>query len=81
MNKVKNGTVYELRDGLGRLVLSYEKCPEVCERAYYYHDEWYSELMGDERGQWNCPYHYGVTYAAAVLDGKVNCKHFKRKER
>ena len=57
-----------------------EKCPDACERAYYYHDEWYSELMGEERGQWNCPYHYGVTYAAATIDGKINCKHFKRKE-
>ena len=56
-----------------------EKCPDVCERAYYCHDEWYSELMGDERGQWNCPYHYGITYAAAIIDGKINCKHFKRK--
>lgn len=52
-----------------------EKCPDVCARAY-----WYADPVFEGKGQWNCPYHYGVTYAAAVIDGRVNCEHFKRKE-
>lgn len=52
-----------------------EKCPDVCERACHYVDS-----VFDGNGQYNCPYHYGVTYAAAIIDGRVNCEHFKRKK-
>ena len=54
--------------------MSYEKCPDVCKRAYWQADE----VFGG--GQWNCPHHYGVDYAAAAYDGEVRCKHFERKE-
>ncbi len=39
-----------------------------------------SDLHGEERGQHNCPYHFGVDHQAAIIDGKVLCKHLKRKE-
>jgi len=61
--------------------LRIENCPDVCERAYWQRDDYFSELSGRERGQYNCPHHYGVTYAAAIIDGKINCEHFKRKKK
>lgn len=60
------------RDVLERPVI--ENCPDVCERAY-----WYADPVFEGKGQHNCPHRYGVTYAAAIIDGRVNCKLFKRK--
>ena len=50
-------------------------CPEACARAWWQADSSFPHL-----GQHNCPHRFGVTYAAAVIDGRVNCEHFKPKE-
>ena len=60
--------------------LEIESCPDVCARAKWHRDPVMSEIHGEERGQFNCPYHFGVTYQAAIIDGKAMCKHLKRKE-
>lgn len=39
-----------------------------------------TEREFEESGNYNCPYRFGVDYAAAIIDGKVNCKHFKQKD-
>jgi hypothetical protein len=36
--------------------------------------------MFPDLGQYNCPYHFGVDYFAAIQDGVVHCKHLKPKE-
>jgi hypothetical protein len=53
---------------------SIEWCPGACSLATWHDDGVFPGL-----GQHNCPYRYGVTHAAAVMDGKVMCKHFKPK--
>ena len=50
-------------------------CPDACERAWWYPDPAFPPF-----GQYNCPYRYGVDHCAAIIDGKVRCKHFKRKK-
>lgn len=62
-----------------RSQLVIENCVDVCERPVWYRDALMSELHGEERGQHNCPYHFGVDHQAAIIDGKVMCKHLKRK--
>ncbi len=54
-----------------------EWCRDVCARAYWQPDEVFPNV--GEGGQYNCPYHFGVTSAAAIVDGRINCKHFKAK--
>lgn len=51
-----------------------ESCPDVCELAVWHDDPVFGW------GQHNCPHHYGVTYAAAIVDGQPTCKYLKRKE-
>lgn len=58
--------------------MKHELCPDVCERPWWQQDPAFPNL-GDG-GQWNCPFHWGVTYASATIDGKPVCKHFKRKK-
>lgn len=54
---------------------SHKNCPEVCARAWWTEDKAFAHVgLG---GQWNCPHHYGVTYASAVIDGRCNCEHLK----
>lgn len=60
--------------------LEIKYCPAVCARAEWTTDPLSIEIYGEERGQHNCPYHFGVDYFAAILNGEVNCKHLKRKE-
>lgn len=55
--------------------LHLENCPAVCARA-----KWYQDPMFPDFGQYNCPYHFGVDYFAAIQDGVVHCKHLKPKE-
>ena len=57
------------------MTLDIRKCPDVCARA-----KWYADPVFEGRGNYNCPYRFGVDYAAAIIDGKVNCKHFKQKD-
>ena len=52
-----------------------EKCPDVCARP-----ERYADPVFEGRGQHNCPYRFGVTYAAAIIDGEIKCEHLKRKK-
>lgn len=52
-----------------------EWCPDVCVRAVWHQDSQFPHL-----GQHNCPYHFGVTYSAARIDGKDNCTHIKPKD-
>ena len=52
-----------------------EWCRDVCALPWWQQDPVFPEL-----GQHNCPYRFGVTYSAAVVDGEVRCPHFKRKE-
>ena len=72
----------ERMSGIGDVVheLKIENCPDVCERAKWYRDP-LTDVFNDgrERGQYNCPYHFGVTYQAAIINGKPLCKHLKRK--
>lgn len=56
-------------------LLDIEWCPDVCARA-----EWHQDPIFPHLGQHNCPYHFGVTYSAARINGKDNCKHIKPKE-
>lgn len=60
--------------------ITIESCPDVCERAKWYRDPVMSEIHGEDRGQYNCPYHFGVDHQAATIDGKVMCKHLKRRK-
>lgn len=55
--------------------MTIEWCPDACARAVWYADPEFPHL-----GQFNCPHRFGVTWCAAILDGRVTCKHFKRKE-
>lgn len=55
-------------------------CPDVCARAYWQRDDAMSDALGCERGQWNCPYRFGVDYGAAIVNGEVNCVHSRSKE-
>ena len=57
------------------VVKEIKRCPDVCERA-----EWKDDPVFKGSGQYNCPYHFGVTYMAAIIDGRVLCRHIKRKE-
>lgn len=61
-------------------LLDIKNCPDVCARAVWHHDQLMSEIHGEERGQYNCPYHFGVDYFAAIQNGVVHCKHLKPKE-
>lgn len=56
-------------------LLDIEWCPDVCARAVWHQDPMFPHL-----GQHNCPYHFGVTYSSARINGKDNCKHIKPKE-
>jgi hypothetical protein len=58
--------------------LEIEYCPAVCARAEWHADDMFPNV--GRGGQHNCPYHFGVDYFAAILNGEVNCKHLKRKE-
>ena len=55
-----------------------ERCPDVCGRAYWQRDDALQNV--GKGGQWNCPSRLGGDSAAAVIDGRVRCEHFKRKE-
>lgn len=55
--------------------LDIQWCPDVCALAVWHQDPLFPDL-----GQYNCPYHFGVTYSAAIIDGEPTCKHLKRKE-
>lgn len=61
-------------------LLKLEYCPAVCERAKWHVDPLSTEIYGEERGQYNCPHHFGVDYFAAIQNGEVHCKYLKRKE-
>lgn len=52
-----------------------EFCPNVCALA-----KWHADPVFDGLGQHNCPYRYGVTHAAAIVNGQVTCVHFRPKE-
>jgi hypothetical protein len=52
-----------------------EWCPDACALAKWHGDP----VFGG--GQYNCPHRFGVTYAAAIVDGRINCEHFKQKRK
>lgn len=51
-----------------------EQCPDICDRSWWQPDPVFPRL-----GQHNCPHRFGVTHAAATVDGQARCPYLRRK--